>query len=107
LFGVLSYSTTQRAREIGVRTALGANPVNIVSLVLREALIMAVVGIAVGLAIAAGAVRWIASELYGVSPHDVAVFAGASLVVIVIAAIACIVPAMRALRTDPALVLRT
>jgi predicted permease len=106
LFGVLSYSVAQRLREIGVRTALGARPADIVRLVLRQVSIVAAGGIAIGLTAALGLSRLLAAVLYGVDPHDVASFAVVAIAIALVAVIACVVPARRAARVDPLTALR-
>jgi predicted permease len=106
VFGVLSYSVAQRAREIGVRTALGARPSNIVGLVVRQVALVAVAGIGCGLAVALAATQSLSAVLYGVAPHDPISFAVVPAVLIAVAAIASIVPARRAARVDPLKVLR-
>ena len=106
LFGVLSYSVAQRAREIGVRTALGAQTADIVALVLRQVAVISVAGIAAGVFAAYAASQSLTTVLYGVGPHDVAVYIVVPLVLLAVAASACIVPARRAARVDPLAVLR-
>lgn len=107
LYGVLSYLTTQRAREIGVRMALGAQREQVLRLMLGDGLRPALYGLVLGLAISAGAVRLIQSMLYGTRPLDAAIFAGVAAVLLVVAALACLVPAWRASRIDPMQALRT
>ncbi len=106
LFGVLSYSVAQRAREIGVRTALGAQPSDIVALIVRQTAVVAVAGIVAGLAVAFAASKSLAAVLYGVVPHDPMSFVAVSALLLVVSAIAAIVPARRAARVDPLKVLR-
>jgi predicted lysophospholipase L1 biosynthesis ABC-type transport system permease subunit len=106
LFGVVSFTVAQRSREIGVRTALGATRADIARLVLKQAAAVTTAGIAAGLLAAAAASRLLATELYGVKPHDVLSFAGVALLVACIAALACLVPAHRAARIDPLEVMR-
>jgi predicted permease len=101
LFGVLAYSVAQRTREIGVRTALGARPVDILTLVMRQGLSIAVAGLAIGLAVAAAATRWLSNLLYGVTAYDAAIFAAVPACLLVVAVVACLVPARRAARLDP------
>ena len=101
VFGVLSYSVAQRSREIGVRTALGARPSDIVRLVLRQATIVAAAGIGAGLWIAYALSSALSAVLYGVNPHDGATFAAAAVALALVAALACLVPARRAARVDP------
>jgi predicted permease len=106
LFGVLSYSVAQRTREIGVRTALGARARDIIWLVLRQAAIIAVLGIVVGLWTSFAASRYLSTFLYGVDPHDAVSFGAVSVLVMVVTVAACIVPARRAARVDPLQALR-
>jgi len=101
LFGTLSYGVAHRAREIAVRTALGAAPRDIVILVASQALIVTACGAIVGVAAAAALVRLISSMLYGVTTRDPVSFTVVPLVVLFAAAIACMVPARRASRIDP------
>jgi hypothetical protein len=101
LFGVLSYSVAQRAREIGVRTALGARPADIVSLVLKQALMVTVVGATAGLVAAFLLVTLVGTLLFGVSAHDAVTFAAVPIVIFAIAAVAAYGPARRASRIDP------
>ena len=106
LFGVLSYSVAQRSREIGVRTALGAQIHDIVALVLKHALIVALGGIGLGLWSAYALTRYLSSLLYGVSSFDGLSYVGVAAVVTVVAALACVVPARRAARIDPLIALK-
>jgi putative ABC transport system permease protein len=101
VFGVLSYAVAQRSREIGVRAALGATPGRIVALVVRQGLWATLVGVAVGLGVAAGAVVSVRSLLFGVSPFDPVSFGVAPAVLVLVAALACFAPARRAARIDP------
>ena len=106
LFGVLSYSVAQRSREIGVRTALGAQTMDIVALVLRSGMAITAAGLAGGLAAAALLVESLSKVLYGVRPFDPATFMAVPLVLAVAAALACVAPARRAARIDPIRALR-
>lgn len=106
LYGVLSYVVTLRTRELGVRLALGASPRAIAAMMTRQGLILSLVGIAGGLAIFAGAARFLRSLLYGVVPGDPVTLVGASLALVVIALAASWIPAQRAARLDPAESLR-
>jgi putative ABC transport system permease protein len=106
LFGVLSYTVALRTREIGVRTALGAQARDIVWLVLRQAAVIAVIGIAVGLWTSFAASRYLSAFLYGVEPHDALSFGAVSILLVVVTVAACIVPARRAARVDPLQALR-
>jgi ABC-type antimicrobial peptide transport system permease subunit len=106
LYGVLSQLVAQRTRDLGVRIALGASHGDIVRLVLRQGLQLAAVGAVIGVVAAAIAARGIASVLYGVSAHDPLTMAAVTLLLLGIAAVACYVPARRAMRVDPIVALR-
>ncbi|MGH7635491.1 MAG: FtsX-like permease family protein, partial [Gemmatimonadaceae bacterium] len=106
LYGVLSYSVSQRRRELGVRAALGAGKSDLVRLVIREGLGAAGLGLALGLAAAAALTRLMQSVLFGVAPLDPLSFGAAPLVLALVALLACLVPARRAASIDPAEVLR-
>ena len=106
IYGVMSYSVQQRTQEIGIRTALGANPRDTVRLVLKQALGMVLAGIAAGVAASFGLTRLLAAELFGVKPADPLTFAGAPLILILIAVAAALLPARRASRIDPLVALR-
>jgi ABC-type antimicrobial peptide transport system permease subunit len=107
LYGVLSYLTTQRTGEIGVRIALGAQREQVLRLMLGDGLRPAIYGLVLGLAASAAAVRLIQSMLYGTRPLDPAIFAAVAATLLVVAALACLVPAWRASRIDPMQALRT
>jgi len=107
LYGVLSYLTTQRTGEIGVRMALGAQREQVVRLMLGDGLRPALYGLVLGLAASVGAVRLIGSMLYGTKPLDPAVFAVVAATLLGVAALACVVPAWKASRIDPMQALRT
>ena len=107
LYGVLSYLTTQRTGEIGVRMALGAERGQVLRLMLGDGLRPALYGLVLGLAASAGAVRLIQSMLYGTRPLDPAIFAAVAATLLLVAALACLVPAWRASRIDPMQALRT
>jgi len=106
LFAVLSYLVGERRREYGLRQALGAQPNDLLRHVLADGLRPVVWGLAAGLAIATGLVRFAASQLYGVSPRDPVAFVTAVTLMAIVALIACIPAALRASRTDPAQALR-
>jgi ABC-type antimicrobial peptide transport system permease subunit len=106
LFGLLSQLVAQRSRELGLRAALGAQPGDIVRLVLRQMSVISLVGISAGLRSAFVAVSSLATVLYGVRPRDPLTFAVVPMVLLVVAAVAAVVPARRAARVDPLTVLR-
>ncbi len=106
LYGVMSYSVSERTREIGIRMALGADPEGVLRMVMRRGLLLALSGIAAGLVIALAAAPQIAPLLYRVSPADPVSIAGAALFLIVVALLASLIPALRATRVDPILALR-
>ncbi|NOT08143.1 MAG: ABC transporter permease [Gemmatimonadales bacterium] len=106
IYGVLSYVTTARTREIGIRVALGAGRQGILALVLAQAAGPVGIGLLLGAAGAAGLVRFIESMLFGIAPLDPPAFAGAFLLLALTAGAACLVPARRALRVDPMIAIR-
>jgi predicted permease len=101
IYGVISYIVTERTHEIGIRLALGASRSNIVRIVLRQGLGLAIVGAAVGLVCALIVSHLMASLLYGIRPTDPFTFAGVALLFIGVALFACYVPARRAMKVDP------
>ncbi|HEX6966671.1 MAG TPA: ABC transporter permease [Gemmatimonadaceae bacterium] len=106
LFGVLSYAVAQRTREIGIRVALGAQTRDVRALIVRQGMIPAIIGLALGAIAAFFTTRVLASLLYGVAPHDTTAFVGACVVLVATAFTACYVPARRATRVDPLVALR-
>ena len=107
IYGVMSYIVSQRTGEIGVRLALGAEPGSVAGMIVRQGGLVALAGIAVGLAAASAGGRLIESLLYGVSPRDPAVFAATTLTLLGVALLACWLPARRAARLSPLEALRT
>jgi predicted permease len=107
LYGVLAYLVTQRTSEIGIRIALGAQREQVLRLVLIDGLRPALLGLLVGLVAGAAVVRLIRSMLYETKPLDATVFAAVAAVLLVVAALACVMPAWRASRLDPMQALRT
>jgi ABC-type antimicrobial peptide transport system permease subunit len=105
-YGVLSYSVSQKTREIGLRMSLGAGRRDIIRWILARGLKLAVAGVVLGAIGASLMTRGLASMLYGVSPTDMTTFVGVSVMLIVVALIACYVPACRASRVDPMVALR-
>jgi predicted permease len=107
LYSVISYLVTQRMHELGVRIALGAQSTDIVRLIMRYGLVTAAIGVAIGLGLSLAAGRMIESMLFDVSPRDPAVLVTVAGVLLLVALIASIVPAMRATRVDPVTAIRT
>jgi predicted permease len=107
LYGLASYAVTRRTREIGIRTALGAQPSAVLWSMLRDTLTLAAAGIGLGIPCAFGASRLIASMLFGVSPSDSPTVVFVSLLLLAVALLAGYVPARRASRIDPMIALRT
>jgi putative ABC transport system permease protein len=105
-YGILSYLVTERQREIGIRMALGAGRGQVVRLVLGQGMVMAVLGIVVGIAGALALSRLLASLLYGVSPADPLTFGAVAAVIAAVAFAACVVPTRRATRVDPLTAIR-
>jgi predicted permease len=106
LYAMVSYSVVRRRNEIGIRLALGASPASVRWLVLRETIILVVVGIAVGAAVTIPSLRFIAALLYGLSSRDPIALTAAGLLLSLVATLAGVGPAWRASRVDPALALR-
>ena len=106
-YGVLAYMVAERRREIGIRMALGANRSSVIALVMKQGLLLPAIGVVVGLAGALGLNRLIASLLFGVQPTDPATLATVVTTISLVAAVACWLPAWRASRLDPTVVLRT
>ena len=107
IYGVLAGSVAERTREIGVRSALGASRGSILGLVLREGMLLAACGIALGLAGALAACQALATLLFGISPRDPLTYIGVIALLLGVALVACWTPAWRAVRLDPATTLRT
>jgi ABC-type antimicrobial peptide transport system permease subunit len=106
VYSVISYSVSLRAREIGVRMALGARNQQVVSLILSQGMRMTMLGLALGLMLTLLLSGLIAPLLYGVSPHDPMALAFAVGSLVIVTLLACVFPAWRAARTDPSIALR-
>jgi putative ABC transport system permease protein len=106
IYGIMAYAVKQRTREIGIRMALGADRRNVLGLVIRQAIWMIAIGLALGTAGAAALTRFISSELWEVPSTDPLTFVGVSLLLIAFALLACLVPTRRALQVDPVIALR-
>jgi putative ABC transport system permease protein len=107
LYGVISYLATQRTTEIGVRMALGAQRNQVLTLILRDGMQPALIGLALGLVASAGVTRWIQSLLYQTHPLDPEIFSLVALTLVAVAGAACFIPAWRAAQIDPIAALRT
>jgi predicted permease len=106
LYGLMSYTVTRRTREIGIRVALGAQPGDVLRMFLHQGLLLACAGIAVGLAASLALTRLLRGLLFEVAPNDPATLFGVSLVLLVVALAASVIPARRAMRVDPMVALR-
>ena len=107
LHGLLTYAVSRRSREIGVRVALGARPVDVRRLVLGEGLALVALGVVLGLCGAGAAAHALSRLLYGVGPWDPVTFLGVPIVLVLVASGTCLLPARRATRVDPSVALRT
>ncbi len=106
LYGLISFAAAQRTREIGIRMALGAQPRDVLRLILQQGMSATLAGVGVGIVAAVVLTRAMASLLYGVNPWDVGTFAVVACALICVSAAASYVPARRAMRTDPLVALR-
>ena len=106
LYGVIAYSVTQKSHEFGIRMALGAHRASVRMLVLKQGLVLSLVGIVIGGLGAVGLTRFIESQLYGVTPTDLPTFGAVVLLLIGIALLASYIPAHRATKLDPMVALR-
>jgi len=106
LYGTVAYSVTRKTREIGIRMALGANPANVLSMVLRQGATLTLMGVALGVVAALGATRLISSMIFGVSSYDPLTFIVVAAILLLVALMACYIPARRAMKVDPMVALR-
>jgi predicted permease len=107
VYGIMAYAVSRRTREIGIRMALGAAPMQVLQVVLSRTAVLLVIGTAIGLALALAGGKFFGQILYGVSAHDPLTYLSAIALMAVVAFIACWVPARRAIRVDPLTALRT
>lgn len=106
IYGVTSYTVAQRTQEIGVRIALGAQMRDVLSLMLKKAMLLVVIGALIGLAGAYAVTRLMSNLLFGVTPTDLATFVAVPLILLLVALVACLIPARRAAKVDPLVALR-
>jgi ABC-type antimicrobial peptide transport system permease subunit len=106
IYGVISYTVSQRKREIGIRLALGAQSGDVVQMVLRQGAALALVGVVIGVGAALGLTPLMRSLLFGVTAQDPQTFAAVVALLITVALVACYIPARRATRIDPLVALR-
>jgi len=106
IYGVISYSVTQRTQELGIRLALGAKRWQIFRLVLGQGMMLTAVGVVAGLLVSSYLVKWLSSQLFEVNRFDPATFAATAIILALVAAVACYLPALRATRVDPLVALR-
>jgi predicted permease len=106
LYGVMAFVVARRRKELGIRLALGAQPGIVIWMVMREVLLLLAIGLAVGVPAAMALGGYVASQLYGIKPHDPAIAGGTMALLIVVSAAAGLIPAQRASRIDPILALR-
>lgn len=106
IYGVIAYSVAQRTHEIGIRVALGAHRLDILKLVVGEGMLLALIGLGIGIAAALGLTHVLATMLYGVRPTDPLTFVAVSLLLAAVALLACYIPARRATKVDPTVTLR-
>jgi putative ABC transport system permease protein len=106
IFGVMNYSVALRTRELGLRLAIGAQPRQVLLLVLRQGLLLTVIGVVLGLAAAFALTRLLSGLLFGVQAVDLSTFTTISLLLTIVSLLACYLPARRAMRIDPLRALR-
>ena len=106
LYGVMAFVVARRKKELGIRLALGAQPGFVIWMVMREVLLLLAIGLAIGVPAAMGLGGYVASQLYGIKPHDPAMAVATVLLLAIVSAAAGLIPAQRASRIDPIMALR-
>jgi ABC-type antimicrobial peptide transport system permease subunit len=106
LYSVISYSVSQRTREIGIRMGLGAQRRDVLEMIVAQGFKLTLIGLAIGIVGALALTRFLSSLLYGVKPTDPLTFIGVSVLLAAVALLACYIPARRAVRVDPMVALR-
>jgi ABC-type antimicrobial peptide transport system permease subunit len=106
LYGVMAFVVARRRKELGIRLALGAEPVGVVWLVMQEVLLLLVIGLAIGIPAALALAQYVSSQLYGVQAHDPQTAVATMVLLTIVSAVAGLIPARRASRIDPILALR-
>jgi ABC-type antimicrobial peptide transport system permease subunit len=106
LYGVMAYNVSRRTREIGIRIAIGAQRQNVLWMVMRESLLVVMIGVILGIPVALGMGHFISSQLFGLSPRDPLTLAAAALFLVAASVVASYLPARRAAEIDPMIALR-
>jgi putative ABC transport system permease protein len=106
IYGVMSYSVTQRTHEIGIRIAIGARPRDVFTMILGHGMKLTLLGVVIGLGLAFAATRLMETMLFGVAPTDITTFSVISILLISVAALACYLPGRRATKVEPTISLR-
>ncbi|HVB08558.1 MAG TPA: ABC transporter permease [Candidatus Acidoferrales bacterium] len=106
LYGTMAYSVTRKTHEIGIRMALGAKPADVLAVTVRQGITLTLIGVAIGVVAALGVTRLVSSMIYGITPYDPVTFVAVAAILVVVALLACYIPARRAMRVDPMIALR-